>query len=141
MRIVLDTNVLVQIISAKNQHHWIWKAILNKKFFLCATTDILNEYHEIITTIYKNAIFADAILDVIVNSDNFIKVEKFYFWDVPYADEDDQKFVDCYVAAGAQYLVTQDKVFFKELHKISFLNVKAIKPDKFLEIYMLSLGS
>ena len=48
LRIVLDTNVLVASISQKSPFHWVWTAFLQEKYQLCITTDILDEYAEII---------------------------------------------------------------------------------------------
>ncbi len=135
MKIVLDTNVLIQIISSRSPHHWLWDALRRQELTLCVTTDILDEYHEIITRFYGNALLADYVLDTIIGWTNLKRVEKYYFWNVPYKDPDDQKFVDCHVACGADYLVTEDKVFFKELKNIPFPKVKAIKPKDFLRVF------
>jgi uncharacterized protein len=135
MKIVLDTNVLLQIISSRSPHHWLWNAIRQGKITLCVTTDILDEYHEMITSFYGNALFADDVLDAILYLENLVRVEKYYFWGLPIKDEDDQKFVDCYVACGAEYLITEDKVFFKELPKVFFPNIKPIKPSDFVAIF------
>jgi uncharacterized protein len=135
MKIVLDTNVLLQIISSRSPHHWLWNDIRQGKITLCVTTDILDEYHEMIASFYGNAQFADDVLDAILYLENLVRVEKYYFWGLPFKDEDDQKFVDCYVACGAEYLITEDKVFFKELPKVFFPNVKPIKPSDFVAIF------
>jgi uncharacterized protein len=135
MRIVLDTNVLLQIISSRSPHFWIWNALRKHELTLCVTTDILDEYHEIITQFYGSSVLADNILDAILSWTSLVKVEKYYFWGVPYKDPDDQKFIDCTVACGAHYLVSEDKVFFKELKKNKLLNVQVIKPKVFLSIF------
>jgi putative PIN family toxin of toxin-antitoxin system len=135
MRIVLDTNVLLQIISARSPHHGLWQSLRQQKIILCVTTDILDEYHEIITQFYGSAVLAESILDAIMSLPNLVRVEKYYFWNIPYKDPDDQKFVDCCVACGADYLITEDKVFFKELKPNNPLKVKVIKPKNFLTIF------
>ena len=134
MRIVIDTSVLLQIISRRTDHCWLWQALLRKEVTLCVTTDILDEYHEKIVDIYFSQIFADYTLETIVLLPNLVKVEKYYFWGFPYKDEDDQKFVDCYVACGAAYLITEDK-HFNELKKIPFPKVNVIRPDKFKIVF------
>ena len=135
MRIVLDTNVLLQIISARSPHHWLWESLRRQEITLCVTTDILDEYHEIITRFYESATLADYVLDAITSWTSLVRVEKYYFWGLPYKDPDDQKFVDCHVASGAHYLVTEDKIFFKELKKDNFLKVRVIKPKDFLTVF------
>ena len=134
MRIVIDTNVLLQIISRRTDHYWLWQSLLRKELTLCVTTDILDEYHEKIVDIYNSPIFADYTLETILLMPNLVKVEKYYFWGFPFKDEDDQKFVDCYVACGAAYLITEDK-HFNELKKIPFPKVNVIRPDKFKIIF------
>lgn len=48
MKIVLDTNVFLVCISKRSKVHWIFQALINQKFILCVTTDILAEYAEVI---------------------------------------------------------------------------------------------
>jgi uncharacterized protein len=135
MRIVLDTNVLLQAISRKTEHFWIWEAIRKEEITLCVTTDILDEYHEMIYTFYKSQVLADHVLDAIMSLETLARVEKYYFWNIPHKDPDDQKFIDCYVACGASYLVSEDKVFFKELKKIDFPKVNVIKAKNFKNVF------
>lgn len=49
MKIVLDTNILWVSISRRSETHWIFRAILDDTITLCVTTDILDEYAEIMT--------------------------------------------------------------------------------------------
>jgi uncharacterized protein len=135
MKIVLDTNVLLQAISRRTTHFWIWEAIQNQQLTLCVTTDILDEYHEQIFNFYKSHQLAEHVLDAILSLESLVKVEKYYFWNIPYKDEDDQKFIDCYVACGANYLISEDYVFFKELKRDNFLNIKVLKPSNFRNVY------
>jgi len=58
MKIVLDTNVLLQAISSRSEHYWIWEALRQEQLTLCVTTDILLEYEEVL------AISAKAFRDV-----------------------------------------------------------------------------
>jgi len=45
-------------------------------------------------------------------------------------DPDDNKFVDCYVASNAQYLISQDKGF-SVLKSIPFPKVNIVRIDEF----------
>jgi len=45
-RIVLDTNVFLVSIGQKSKYHWIFKALLERKYSLIVTTPILLEYYE-----------------------------------------------------------------------------------------------
>jgi uncharacterized protein len=48
MRIVIDTNILWISIPRSSPSNWLIRALQNKEFALCVTTDILEEYEEII---------------------------------------------------------------------------------------------
>ncbi len=48
MRVVLDTNVLLVSISNRSPYHWVYRALLQREYELCVTTDILFEYAEIV---------------------------------------------------------------------------------------------
>lgn len=47
------------------------------------------------------------------------------------ADPDDNKFVDCAFAVGAEYLVSED-AHFKVLHRIAFPKLNLVTLDEFL---------
>ena len=44
LSIVLDTNVLVVSISEFSKYHWLYRCIIEKKFDLYITNEILTEY-------------------------------------------------------------------------------------------------
>lgn len=46
--IVLDTNCLLSSISKKSNSYIVWKKLQEGEYNLCVTTEILNEYQEII---------------------------------------------------------------------------------------------
>ena len=49
MKIVVDTNILWVSISRKSKTHRVYENLLRGNFILCVTTDILEEYEEIIS--------------------------------------------------------------------------------------------
>ena len=61
LRIVLDTNVLLVSISSKSKYHWIYQLLINGKFNLLLSNEILTEYDEIISTKYNNEVSKDVI--------------------------------------------------------------------------------
>ena len=129
IRVVLDTNVLVASISRQSPYHWVWQAFLTGKYQLCITTDILDEYAEVIER-YFSAIDADNTLTQIMLQKNTIQIIRYFKWNVIELDPDDNKFFDCAVAANADYLVSEDK-HFNILKEISFPAVSAIKTAAF----------
>lgn len=129
MKIVLDTNVLLVSISSKSLYRPILDAFINEEYELCVTTDILLEYEEIIKE-HMGGKFVDYVLQLIENAPNVKWITKYYKWNLIEADADDNKFVDCAIACGAKYLVSDDK-HFNVLHKIPFPKVEVIKAKEF----------
>lgn len=56
MKIVLDTNILLQSLALKSRIRPIWDAFLNEHFELIVTTSILLEYEEIIAVKTSNQV-------------------------------------------------------------------------------------
>ena len=56
MKVVIDTNVLVSALSKKSQYHWLIRQILDEKFDIHVTSDILLEYEEILIQKYSHAV-------------------------------------------------------------------------------------
>ena len=48
-RVVLDTNIMLQIIPSKSDYHYIWEKILGGEIVVCVSTEILYEYEEILS--------------------------------------------------------------------------------------------
>ena len=126
-RVVLDTNCLLQALPSRSPYHKIWTGILAGRIRLCVNTEILNEYEEILfqkttTEIAHNVVEAIARL----HTTEFQEV--FIHFGLIEADADDNKFVDCAVAADAEYIVTND-AHFNVLKQIDWpkLTVIAIK--------------
>lgn len=126
MKIVLDTNVLIQAISSRSVHHWIWESLRREELTLCVTTDVLLEYEEVLCR-NRSSELGKLVLDVIVNMPNLSRVEVYFNFGFPAADPDDQKFMDCAIASGAKFLVTQDRDFWESENK--FFNwVQVVTP-------------
>ncbi|MGB1242612.1 MAG: PIN domain-containing protein [Chitinophagales bacterium] len=100
------------------------------------TTDILDEYAEIIEQ-HMGADFAQAVVDLLVDLPNLNQINKYYFWQLIEADPDDNKFVDCAIAANADYIVSEDK-HFKILKNIEFPKVEVLTIEEFKAILLVS---
>ncbi len=66
-------------------------------------------------------------------SPDVVFVQKYFFWNLITADPDDNKFVDCSVAASANFIVTDDK-HFQVLKKIPFPTVAVISALEFVKM-------
>jgi len=131
MKIVLDTNVLLVSISRKSEYFPIFDAFLNGHIQLCVTTDILFEYAELLASKFHPNVM-DNIMKTIEKSPDIVQITKYYNWQLIKADPDDDKFVDCAVAANVDYLVTNDK-HFKVLATIEFPLVNVLSAEVFLQ--------
>lgn len=127
-RVVIDTNVLLVSISERSRLHWIFESLVEKAFELCVSTDILAEYAEVIQ-LHMGEETSNNVLSTLANLSNVIKVDYYYRFQL-LDDPDDNKFVDCCVAANADYIVTHDTDFNK-LRTIDFPSITVIDSKAF----------
>jgi putative PIN family toxin of toxin-antitoxin system len=132
MRIVLDTNCLLPAIFDNSPYNWLWEAFCENEFSLCCSTDMLQEYEELLEKFYSVEI-SESVVNTITNASNFIPVTPYFKWNLVFADPDDNKFVDCALNAGADYIVTNDK-HFNILKEMDFPYVKVVGIDDFKKI-------
>ena len=125
-RIVLDTNCLLMALPSRSPYHRVWTDFLSGAQF-CVSTEILNEYEEIIGK-QSSPVLAEAVIQALINRPNLVKVEPTYFFHLIEADPDDNKFVDCAVCGNAELIVTND-AHFNVLKNIDFpiVDVKSIQ--------------
>lgn len=109
-RIVVDTNILIAIIGRKSPFHWIFDFIIQGKFILCVSNEILFEYREILER-KTNAEVAENLINFIVVNPFTEKTEIYFNFGLISKDEDDNKFVDCAVSANAVCLVPTTIIF------------------------------
>lgn len=132
MRVVLDTNVLLAALPRTSDSHLIFLELIGGSYDLCLTSDILNEYEEVFQQ-RANPQVAALALDVLGILPNLLPVTKYYFWRLITVDPDDNKFVDCAIAANADFIVTDDK-HFNVLNDIVFPKVKVVSRQEFLDM-------
>ena len=133
MRIVLDTNILLVSVSPKSNYHWVFQKFLTEEYTLCVTTDILQEYEEIIGN-HMGEEIANYVLQILENAVNVEFVAKYFRWNLIENDPDDNKFVDCAIVSNAKYIVTQDK-HFDILKSIEFPKVEVINIEIFKRVF------
>jgi predicted nucleic acid-binding protein len=75
---------------------------------------------------------ANATLKVLMELGNVEKVDIYFRWNL-IKDADDNKFTDCALACGANYLVTHD-ADFKVLKKLKFPKVTVITAEEFEDV-------
>jgi uncharacterized protein len=132
MNIVLDTNVLIVSLPTHSKYYLIYESLLQKKYDLFISNEILNEYEEQIA-FRLGFERTDLKLKELLNLSNVHLIEPFFNWQLIEADPDDNKFADCAVACNADYLVTNDG-HYKILKTIPFPQITTIKADEFMEV-------
>ena len=89
MRVVLDTNVLWISIPRYSPSNWLIRDLLNQEYTLCVTTDILEEYEEIIER-FLGAKTAQNFMDFLEVLPNVEKITRHIRWQLITNDPDDQ---------------------------------------------------
>ena len=125
---VLDTNILLVSISRRSSLHWVFQTLVQGAYELCVTTEILSEYSEKIEE-HMGEEVAESALQSLIELPNVKKTEIYFRWNL-IKDSDDNKFSDCVVASGSDFLVTQDKDF-DVLKKVEFPKIKCISVAEF----------
>lgn len=132
MRIVLDTNCLIQSVGRHSEFRPIWDSILNGQNTLCVTNEILEEYSEILGCLF-NQQFADMVILAILKNPFVELFSPHYRFNLITTDPDDNKFVDCAIVANARYIVTNDH-HYNVLRKIKFPSVDVMNLTDFLDL-------
>lgn len=130
-RIVLDTNCLLMSIPKNSPYREIWNAFLDERIILCVSNEILEEYLEILSQKITESI-ANNVISTILNRPNVLLITPYYKFELIQSDVDDNKFVDCAIAAEAEYLVSND-AHFNILKSKPFPKVNVINLMFFLE--------
>ena len=130
-RIVLDTNCLLQSLPTKSPYHLLWMEILSGDVSLCVNTEILDEYEEILAA-KTNREIATNVVEAIARLHTTVFQEVYIHFGLIQADVDDNKFVDCAVAADAEFVVTNDK-HFDVLKDIPWPRVSVIDIKEFVD--------
>lgn len=134
--VVIDTNCLLQIIARKSPYRPIWDAFLMGRFELCVSNEILEEYQEILEQQISPTVAENVVL-LILNQENVQLVDPHFRMGLITADSDDNKFVDCAFAAGADYLVSEDS-HFNVLHTTPFPQLNLVTLDEFMQTRLIS---
>ena len=131
MRIVIDTNVLISGVFFGGFPGKILRAVVGQKLTACATTEIINEYEEIVQEMInrKQGHINKTILSPLIKAMEII--EPVTHIEIC-RDPDDNKFLECAKDSHALYIVSGDK----DLLVIEqFGNVQIVTTKDFCEKY------
>ena len=134
-RIVLDTNCLLAILSRRGNYFSVWQGLHEGKYTLCVSNEILEEYEEIICS-KTNPIIASNVIQMLINSPYVKFVDTYFHFHLIEQDKDDNKFVDCAIAANARFIVSED-AHFKHLKDIPFPYVEVLRLREFMDLLQL----
>lgn len=130
--VVLDTNTLIMSISPRSVYRKIWQNFLDKKYNLCISNEVLEEYSEVLSRNIGVAV-SDYIVNAILSKENVVHVCPHFRCQAITQAPDDNKFVDCAFASNARFIVTEDK-HFNILKTLQFPKIDIISIDDFLKI-------
>jgi len=129
LRLVLDTNVFLVSLAAKYKYHWIYKGLVEGKYELAVSNEILLEYQEVIITRYGIE-KTMASLDYLLLLPNVVLKNPSFLWQLIETDKDDNKFIDCYIASSADYIISNDK-HIQQIKNSEFPEIRVITYNEF----------
>ncbi len=125
-RVVLDTNCLLMAIPRRSTYHQILLDFLSGRYFLCVSNEVILEYEEILTR-KVGKVVAVNIINAILAASNTLYIYPCHRYHLIETDPDDNKFVDCAIAAKAKFIVTQDRHYdvlrFNPLYDFSAVDI------------------
>lgn len=132
MKIVVDTNVLISGVFFGGFPRKILNAIVEERLTACATTEIVDEYEEIIQEMIRrkqgrlNQQFLTPLIRVleIIEPVSNVQICR---------DPDDDKFLECAKDAHALYIVSGDKDL---LVVKQFEGIQIVTAKEFCETYL-----
>lgn len=90
MKIVLDTNILLTIISSKSANLVVFDYFLEEKYTLCFSNEILEEYAEIIGH-KMGADVAQTLVELLLEEPNVEYITRYFAWNLIQTDPDDNR--------------------------------------------------
>ncbi len=132
MRIVLDTNCLIQSISPRSRYYAVWESLVNGQNTLCVSNEIIMEYLEILQRLTDHDT-AETVVKTIINSKFVEFITPYYHFEMITQDPDDNKFVDCAITANARFIVTNDR-HYDVLKGLDYPPIDIINLENFMKL-------
>lgn len=132
-RIVIDSNALIQMLGVHSKYNILWKRFMERRYILCVSSDIMLEYEEMLKQ-KSSSLVAEMFMKVMSLAPNIILKDPFYRYGLILSDPDDNKFVDCAIAVGAKFIVSDDH-HFDVLTQIPFPKMEVCKLEEFYQSY------
>ena len=132
MRVLLDTNIILIITPYFSAYRWVYDALRDGRFELVVSTEILDEYAELLERRYSAA-FAERTLLALDNFPTIVRVEPSFRFALIPNDPDDNKFTDAAIVGNADYMVTNDS-HFRHLPDVPFPKIDLLTFNAFCEL-------
>ena len=114
MTVCIDTNVVLGMFGRNGPWLPIRQALVDRRLIWAVTTEILLEYEEVTAREMGIAAAGQLLrfIDLLEQTRSNIRhVSPTFRFQLITADPDDNKFTDCAITAGADYIVTEDRHF------------------------------
>ena len=114
MTVCIDTNVVLGMLERNGPWLPIRQALIDCRLIWAVTTEILLEYEEVAAREMSITAAAQLLrfIDLLEQTRSNIRhVSPTFRFQLITADPDDNKFTDCAITAGADYIVTEDRHF------------------------------
>ena len=108
MTAVIDTNGLLRSVPRDGSYRWLYDAFEANQFTWIFSNEILSEYIEMVSSSFS-ASAADLVSTLLLSAPNHQRYEPSFRWGLVADDPDDNKFTDCAIGSGADYLVSDDR--------------------------------
>jgi putative PIN family toxin of toxin-antitoxin system len=138
LRLVLDTNIFLVSLAPKFKYKWIYQSLVQNKFDLIISNEILTEYQEQIAIRY-GLNYADASLEFLLLLPNVILKNPSFLWQLVENDKDDKKFIDCYIAGQCDYIISNDK-HIHQIKSSQFPQISVLRYEEFEKEYKAEFG-
>jgi putative PIN family toxin of toxin-antitoxin system len=134
LKVVLDTNAVIAALPEWSKYRIVLDALVDDGYDAVLTTEIFMEYEEKLREKFDQET-ADLNLDMLKMLPNVLIQETWFQFHLISQGPDDNKFVDCALAANAHFIVTNDK-HFNVLKNIAFPRVNLLTVEEFTTLLL-----
>ena len=107
MKVVIDTNVFISSFFGGKPREVI-QLWMQQYLTLCLSKDILDEYLEVLARLNLDATLMAELMSFLSKGHNLVFTRKTPIVTIVENDPDDNKFIECAMALGAQVIITGD---------------------------------
>jgi putative PIN family toxin of toxin-antitoxin system len=135
--VVLDTNTVLQMFGARSPLARLKDALLSGRVTVAISTGIWLEYEEVVTRYAGSSVWIKVALIFELAEHlrgNVLHAEPSFHFRLIVADADDDKFADCAIAVGADFVITEDRHF--DVLAASGHKPQPISPAEFMRRFL-----